>query len=125
MSRDALVLLDDILQGASKVLIYSDGLGRDELFRDPMRFEAVLYNLHVIGEAVKKLPEPFRDANPQVAWREIAGMRDIIVHAYFALDLDILWSAIQVDVPGLLQEVRVIVERTRASRLSSGSEGSA
>lgn len=74
-----------------------------------MRFEAVLYNLHVIGEAVKKLPQSFREAHPEVAWREIAGMRDIIVHAYFALDLDILWSAIRDDVPHLRREVQRIL----------------
>jgi len=76
-----------------------------------MRFDAVLYNLHVIGEAVKNLPDDFRRRHPEVAWREIAGMRDFVAHAYFALDLDILWDAIRHDVPALLDRVTAIAER--------------
>ncbi len=71
-----------------------------------MRFDAVLFNLHVIGEAVKKLPLDLRERHSDIAWREIAGLRDFVAHAYFALDLDILWDAIRQDVPALLSRVQ-------------------
>ena len=60
-----------------------------------MRIDGVHHNLYVIGEAVKKLPRELREENPDIPWSEIAGMRDVIAHAYFALDLDILWQGIQ------------------------------
>lgn len=82
----------------------------DDVFKDDVRLDAILLNLHVIGEAVKKLPEDLRSRHPKVAWREIAGLRDFISHAYFALDLDIIWDAIRSDVPALLDAVRRIIE---------------
>jgi uncharacterized protein with HEPN domain len=75
-----------------------------------MRLDAILFNLHVIGEAAKKLPSDLRERYADVPWREFSGMRDIIVHVYFALDLDIVWDAIQNDVPRLLRRVREITE---------------
>ena len=63
----------------------------------------------MIGEAVKNLPKQFRDSHPEDAWREIAGMRDFVAHAYFSLDLDILWDAIQHDVPTLFENVKDIL----------------
>ena len=55
-----------------------------------MRFDGILHNFHVIGEAVKALPEAVRSQYPDIPWRDIAGTRDFIAHAYFLLDLDIL-----------------------------------
>jgi uncharacterized protein with HEPN domain len=91
VSRDPLLLLEDIEKSCDKVVRYTD------------------LNLHIIGEAVKKLPDDLRERYPDVAWREIAGLRDFIAHAYFALDPDILWDAVQNDVPALLDSVREII----------------
>ena len=61
------------------------------------------------GEAVKKLPNDLRNKHADIPWSEIAGMRDFIAHAYFALDLDILWQGIRDDVPVLLKRVRQMI----------------
>jgi uncharacterized protein with HEPN domain len=111
VSRSARLLLTDIEESCSKIVRYTGGMGRDPVFADEMRFDAVLFNLHVIGEAVKRLPADLREKYPEVSWREIAGLRDFVAHAYFALDLDILWNAIQRDVPFLLERVREIARR--------------
>ena len=111
MSRDPRLFLEDILESAKKVLDFCEGQSKEEVFGQPMRSDAVLYNLQVIGEAVKKLPKTFRQEHPEVSWREIAGMRDFIAHAYFALDLGIVWSAIQEDVPKLRDQVEAILEQ--------------
>lgn len=113
MSRDPLLFLEDIAFACEKILRYRADRSRDEVFRDEMRFDAILFNLHVLGEAVKNLPETLREDHPEIAWREIAGMRDIVAHAYFALDLDILWNALQVDVPELVPRVRQILDAKR------------
>ena len=115
MSRDPLLLLEDIEKSCAKVVRYAEGRSKDQVFGEDVRADAVLLNLHVIGEAVKKLPSDLRERYPEVAWREIAGLRDFIAHAYFALDSDIIWDAVEHDVPALLDAVRRIIreEKTR------------
>jgi uncharacterized protein with HEPN domain len=110
------VFLEEIEKGCAKVVRYTDGLSKDDVFRDEVRLDAVLMNLHVIGEVVKKLPADLRERYPEVAWREIAGLRDFIAHAYFALDLDIIWDAIDRDVPPLLDAVRSIIVTEKTGR---------
>ena len=114
MSRDPILCLEDIETSCTKILKHTKGLERASFSSDEIRFDGVLFNLQVIGEAVKNLPDELRERHSDIAWREIAGMRDIISHAYFALDLDILWDAIRHDVPELLKRVREIL-RTRAA----------
>jgi uncharacterized protein with HEPN domain len=110
VSRDLRLFLQDIETSCAKIIRYTEGLTRDQVFADEMRFDGVLLNLHVIGEAVKNLPLDLRERYPDIAWREIAGLRDLVAHAYFALDLEILWDAIQRDVPALHRRIRQISE---------------
>lgn len=110
MSRDVRLYLEDILESSERVLSFCEGQTKENVFGQPMRSDAVLYNLQIIGEAVKKLPEAFRQEHPGISWREIAGMRDFIAHAYFALDLGIIWSAIREDVPRLRDQVQAILK---------------
>ena len=112
MSREPLLFLEDIESSCAKIIRFTADRERDEVFVDEMRFDAILLNLQIIGEAVKKLPASLRDRYPQVEWREIAGLRDFVAHAYFALDLAILWSAIQA-VPLLQDQIREILTRER------------
>ena len=110
-SRDPRIVLAEIEEAAAKILAFTHGLTRDEAFADAMRLDAVLHNLHVLGEAVKSLPEDIRSRRADIPWREIAGMRDVIAHAYFALDLGIVWDAIERDLPDLLAAVRNLLQR--------------
>lgn len=109
MSRDPRVFLEDISTACRKIVRFAGGLERDEAFADEMRFDAILHNFHVIGEAVKNLPAEVREEHSEIPWREIAGMRDFVAHAYFALDLDILWNAIDQEVPTLLERVTAML----------------
>ena len=113
MSRDPLLFLEDIEKSCEKLLRYTEGRSKDQVFQDDVRADAVLLNLHIVGEAVKKLPGDLRERYPDVAWREITGLRDVIAHAYFALDSDILWDAVERDVPALLDAVRKIIQKER------------
>ena len=109
MLRDPLDFLRDIEESCIRIADYTAGLSRDEVFNDKMRFDSILHNFHIIGEAVKKLPDDLRQKHADIPWSEIAGMRDLIAHAYFALDLDILWQGIQEDVPVLLKRVQQMI----------------
>jgi len=115
VSRDPLLLLEDIEKSCVKVVRYTEGRSKDQVFGEDVRADAVLLNLHIIGEAVKKLPGDLRERHPEVAWREIAGLRDFIAHAYFALDSDLIWDAVEHDVPVLLEAVRKIIRLERHS----------
>jgi uncharacterized protein with HEPN domain len=70
-----------------------------------MRIDAVIRNLEIIGEATKMIPESIRVRYPSVEWKKIAGLRDILAHHYFEVDLDIIWDIVQNKLPGLEREL--------------------
>lgn len=109
VSRDPMLFVRDIEASCAKIVGYTAGLSREEVFAETMRIDAILMNLHTIGEAVKRLPDEFKLIYFDVPWRRISGMRDFIAHVYFALDLDIVWDTISSDIPELLQRVREII----------------
>jgi uncharacterized protein with HEPN domain len=79
--------------------------GRDAFFADLKTQDAVLRNLEIIAEAVKQLSVEVRDSYPQTPWRQIAGMRDILIHQYFGVKLDTIWQVIEVHLRPLRAQV--------------------
>ncbi len=106
MSRDPRLLLDDMIAACEKIRRYVAGRPRTVFESDEQARDAVLKNLEVIGEASKHLPTALKDAHPEIMWRDIAGLRDIIVHEYFGLDPDIVWDVVDQRVPFLLGQLR-------------------
>ena len=80
MPRDSRVYLDDILDATRKIKTYIGGLSKTEFLQDEKTLDAVVRNLEVIGEAVKKLPEDLRAKHPALEWKKMAGLRDILIH---------------------------------------------
>lgn len=101
MSRKWVYYVDDILDSLEKIATYIEGMDRAEFLSHPQTVDAVLFNLQVIGEAIKNLPEDARRHAPSLNWIGPARMRDIIAHHYFALDLDIVWDTASVHAPAL------------------------
>ena len=90
MSRDYKVYLEDILEAICKIHEFATGMSLDALSKDAKTLDAIIRNLEVIGEAVKHLPEPIRNRQPNVEWRKIAGLRDILIHEYFGINVEVV-----------------------------------
>ncbi|WP_017327327.1 DUF86 domain-containing protein [Synechococcus sp. PCC 7336] len=105
MSRNLTLYLDDILTSIAKIDRYTANATRESLTSDELTFDAVMYNLQIIGEAVKNIPIDIRDRYPQIEWRKIAGLRDIVARAYFSIDDEIIWDVICNKLPDLHRQV--------------------
>jgi uncharacterized protein with HEPN domain len=104
------VVLKDIVNAAQLVLDFVNGFNREMFVDDWKTRSAVLYQLTVVGEAVKRLSMDFRERNSQIPWALIAGMRDHLIHAYDLVDWDEVWKTSTQDVPDLLQKIEQIKE---------------
>ena len=109
MRRDAEVYLKDILSSIEKIEIYCDGRSYQDFAADSMRVDAVARNLEVIGEAAKHVPEKIRKDYPEIEWRKIAGLRDILIHEYFGINLKIIWDVVKKKLPVLKSNIQKIL----------------
>jgi uncharacterized protein with HEPN domain len=115
MSRSAEVLLEDILESIRQVEQYTTGLSKETFSAQPMVQDAVIRRLEVIGEAVKGLPDELRDRHSGVPWRQIAGARDILIHEYFRVDLELTWQMVTTNLPELQVNVTRILQDLKRS----------
>lgn len=106
MPRDYRVYLDDILEAVARIREYTAGLGFAGFAQDRKTLDAVVRNLEIVGEAVKGVPPTIRDQCPGIEWKKIAGLRDILVHEYFGINVEMIWDIVQNKVPVLEQQVR-------------------
>ena len=89
--------------------MYTVGHDFESFSKDPMRVDAVIRNLEVIGEATKKVPEEVRNEHPEVEWKKIASLRDILIHEYFGILPTIIWDIVENKVPPLESQVKKIL----------------
>jgi uncharacterized protein with HEPN domain len=109
MSRDKDSLLD-IINAARQVLSYMSQVEWVEFTSNSEKQDAVLYRILVMGEATKRLSDEFRAQHPEISWKQIAGMRDVIAHEYDQLDLEVVRDVMQVKIPQLLPQLEQIFE---------------
>lgn len=110
MSRDDATLLD-IAKSARLVMVFTRGMHRDAFLRDAKTQSAVLHQLLIMGEAVKRLSQEFRTRHPTMPWALIAGTRDKLIHEYNEVDLDEVWRTTQRGVPELLRFIEPMLPR--------------
>lgn len=106
--RSAGLLIDDILEAASKIASYTAGMEREDFVSSGMAADAVVRNLEIIGEAANRLPKEFTDKHPEIEWRKIIGLRHRIVHDYFGVDLDIIWAITRQDLPDFISQITTL-----------------
>lgn len=110
MSRDSQVLLD-IVRAARLATEFAAGIDEAAFIHDLKTQSAVLHQLMLLGEAVKRLSEDFREQNPGIQWRLIAGMRDRLIHHYDDVDLEEVWKAVHGDLPELVAVLEPLTPR--------------
>ena len=107
--RDPKERLRDILEAIAAIDRYRDR-DRSAFEQDELLQVWFLRHLQIIGEAARRLPEEIRHQAPDIPWHKIIGMRNILVHGYFAIDLDVVWDAVQRDVPLLKRAVEALLK---------------
>jgi uncharacterized protein with HEPN domain len=112
MLRDSSTL-EDIVRAARLAIEFKESMDREAFLKDMKPQAAVLHQLMVIGEAVKRLSDEFRSSHPEVPWGLIARMRDKLIHGYDIVDLEEVWKTTCTDIPDLLMRVEALIEKGR------------
>lgn len=110
MPRDSKVYLEDVVAAAEKIRRYVSDLTEEQFSVNDLVVDAVARNLEVIGEAVKHVPDHVRGRCPEIEWKKIAGLRDILIHQYFGMNLAIIWEIVRDKVPELLRHVTALLD---------------
>ena len=105
---EVLDYLDDILEAVEKIERFTEGMDYAEFVEDSKTVDAVLRNFEVIGEAAKNIPEDVRQEYGDVPWSEMAGMRDKLIHGYATVELQIVWTTIQEELPTLGPQIESV-----------------
>lgn len=109
MPRDYSVYLSDMLDAIDCVATYTEGYSIGKLRNDRKTLDAVVRNLEIIGEAAKNVPQRVRSRHPEIDWKKLAGLRDILIHQYFGIDIEIVWDVVVNKLPALNDNVRKIM----------------
>ena len=108
-SRGEREYLVDMREAIQRIQEYTSGLAYDDFLADAKTQDAVIRNIEILGEAAKRLPASLTSVSPDIEWKNIAGMRDKLVHDYFGVNLDILWDVLKAKLPPLLARVEGLI----------------
>ncbi len=113
MSREVLDNLDDILENALAACEFASGLTADEFAADRKTLYAVMRALEIIGEAAKRIPDDLRARHPDIDWRGMAGLRDVIVHQYDRIDPSVPFHVATAQLPTMIDRLRELIAEER------------
>ena len=105
------LILEDLISFCSKLERYIKDMEKKEFQKNELVIDAVLRNLELIGEASKRLSDDFKNRNPQLPWKKIIGLRNIVIHAYSDVDIDIIWDIIKKNIPETKDIIKEIYEK--------------
>ena len=99
--KDDRVYINHILYCIGKIKAYTKGLDYDHFTQNELVIDAVIWNFEIIGEATKMISGSFKQVYFEIPWKEMAGMRDKLIHDYLGVDTDVIWETLQQDIPQL------------------------
>lgn len=109
MKKNDSVYLQHILDAIEQIEIYTSSKSYDEFLRERLIQDGVVRQLEIIGEASRNLSSEFREQQPEIPWRQIIGLRNRVIHAYFEINLTIIWEVIQNDLPPLKKKLTKLI----------------
>ncbi|MBU0459975.1 MAG: DUF86 domain-containing protein [Nanoarchaeota archaeon] len=110
MRRNVRLYLNDILESASRIENSIKNISKSEFKLNEDIQDATIRRLEIIGEAVKNIPDNFKRKYSEIEWKKIAGMRDVLIHAYFGVNLERVWLVVKNELPKLKKQVEKIIE---------------
>jgi uncharacterized protein with HEPN domain len=97
--------IEDIHEALERITEYVAGLDQSSWQNDRKTIDAVIRNLEIIGEAAIHVPSDVQEQNMDIPWHQMKGMRNLLIHEYFGVDIEVLWKTIQEDIPPLLSQI--------------------
>ncbi len=111
--RGNIEFLGDIYESTLRIELYIQDIDYESFLEDIKTQDAVVRNLEIIGEAAKNISNEFKEKYPQILWKDLAGIRDKLIHHYFGVNLEIVWTIIDEDLPQLRKEIRQMKEQDK------------
>ena len=105
MKKDFLIFLKHILESIELIEDYVKDTTEKEFLSNPQQQDAVIRRIEIIGEAIKNIPTENKDRHPGIPWKAISGMRDILIHEYFGIDLKLTWRVVELKIPELKEKI--------------------
>jgi uncharacterized protein with HEPN domain len=108
MKKDPSIFIAHILECIQLIEEYTEAITIDEFLQSKQKQDAIIRRIEIMGEAIKNIPVEIKDKYSDIPWKKIAGMRDILIHFYFGVDLKLTWDAAKTEIPKLKEKIMKI-----------------